>query len=279
MSDAVIIGAIFLVVVLTTQVGVRRHNLVLAVMPFVTSAVMGYLVLGLGPHHYASGDLGIVVAGTVIGAVFGLCLNRTMTLYRDPARNGRLYTRAGCRLPGFLAVRAGRPRRLRRRAGALPAVRGLLRPVPGPGARQSRGRRRVFPHYGARDEHHPGNRAAAARPPDPAHGPGRHPRRPARVTPIRGRGLVRLDRGRREWSPSPSSAGRARAGRAAPTKGIPPPTTRPNSAGMPELDEVDAHPATVSAARRPERRRLVITTVPVRTHPTHPATSCGAVTS
>lgn len=95
MSDAVIIGAIFLVVVLTTQVGVRRHNLFLAVMPFVTSAVMGYLVLGLGPHHYASGDLGIAAAGAVVGAVFGLCLNGTMTLYRDPARNGRLYTRGG----------------------------------------------------------------------------------------------------------------------------------------------------------------------------------------
>lgn len=95
MGDAVIIGAIFLVVVLTTQVGVRRHNLFLAVMPFVTSAVMGYLVLGLGPHHYASGDLGIAAAGAVVGAVFGLCLNGTMTLHRDPARNDRLYTRGG----------------------------------------------------------------------------------------------------------------------------------------------------------------------------------------
>ncbi len=101
MGEALIVGAIFLVIVLTTQVGVRRHNLFLAVTPFVTSTVMGYLVLGLGPHHYAAGDPGIAAAGAVIGAFFGLCLSWTMTLYRDPARDGRLYTRGGV---AYLAI-------------------------------------------------------------------------------------------------------------------------------------------------------------------------------
>ncbi|MEV7554651.1 hypothetical protein AB0N89_33960 [Amycolatopsis sp. NPDC089917] len=95
MTDALIVGAIFLIIVLITQIGVRPHNLFLAAMPFVTSVVMGYLVLGLGSHRYASGDPGIAAAGVAIGVFFGLCLNRAMTLYRDPHRNGRLYTRGG----------------------------------------------------------------------------------------------------------------------------------------------------------------------------------------
>jgi hypothetical protein len=49
-----------------------------------------------------------------------------------------------------------------------------------------------------------------------------------------------------------------------------------NSTASPAASMVSA---TVSTARQPERRRLVITTVPVRTRPNNPATSCGLVTS
>jgi hypothetical protein len=49
-----------------------------------------------------------------------------------------------------------------------------------------------------------------------------------------------------------------------------------NSTASPAASTVSA---TGSTARQPERRRLVITTVPVRTRPNNPATSCGLVTS
>ncbi|MGX9294180.1 DUF1453 domain-containing protein [Tsukamurella paurometabola] len=104
MADAVIVAAIFLVLVLTTQLGTRRHTLVLAVMPFITSAVIGYAVLGTGSHRYAAGDGALIAAGIVVGAVCGLALNAVMDVRRDPARGGHLVTRAG--LP-YLAIWVG----------------------------------------------------------------------------------------------------------------------------------------------------------------------------
>ncbi|CAM3817656.1 Integral membrane protein [Tsukamurella ocularis] len=97
MTDALIVAAIFLVLVLTTQIGTRRHTTFLAVMPFVTSAVIGYLVLGTGAHRYAPGDGALVAAGITVGAVCGLALNTAMDVWRDQRRRGRLVTRAGAR--------------------------------------------------------------------------------------------------------------------------------------------------------------------------------------
>ncbi|NMD57671.1 MULTISPECIES: hypothetical protein [Tsukamurella] len=95
MTDALIVAAIFLTLVLTTQLGTRRHTIFLAVMPFVTSAVIGYLVLGTGSHRYASGDGALIAAGIVAGVAAGLALNATMEVRRDPRRGDHLVTRAG----------------------------------------------------------------------------------------------------------------------------------------------------------------------------------------
>ncbi|TWS23625.1 DUF1453 domain-containing protein [Tsukamurella sputi] len=109
MTDALIVAAIFLTLVLTTQLGTRRHTVFLAVMPFVTSAVMGYLVLGSGHHQYASGDGTLVAAGIAFGAACGLALNAVMAVERDPRRGRHLVTRAGVPYLGiWLVVLLGR---------------------------------------------------------------------------------------------------------------------------------------------------------------------------
>ncbi|WP_019202289.1 hypothetical protein [Tsukamurella sp. 1534] len=109
MTDALIVGAIFVAIVLTTQIGYRRHTTLLAVMPFVTSAIIGYLILGTGEHHYVSGDGALAIAGAAAGVMFGLALNPVMDVRRDPERGGRLYTRAGWAYLGiWLLVLGGR---------------------------------------------------------------------------------------------------------------------------------------------------------------------------
>jgi hypothetical protein len=108
MSDALIFGAVFLVLVLATQIGRRRHTVLLAVMPFFTSTTIGVLAIATGQHHYQPADIGLGLAGAAIGVLAGCGLNRCMAVWRDPATN-RLYTRAGAAYLGiWLAVLLGR---------------------------------------------------------------------------------------------------------------------------------------------------------------------------
>ncbi|QWF84631.1 DUF1453 domain-containing protein [Amycolatopsis sp. CA-230715] len=93
MTDALVFSGIFLVLVLTTQIGRRRHSALLAVMPFVSSAVIGGLVIFTGKHDYHLADFVCAVVGAAIGVAVGLGLSKTMAVYRDPG-TAKLYTRA-----------------------------------------------------------------------------------------------------------------------------------------------------------------------------------------
>ncbi|GAA4538750.1 DUF1453 domain-containing protein [Amycolatopsis samaneae] len=100
MTDALIFAGILLVLVFTTQIGRRRHTVFLTVMPFISSTVIGVLVLGTGEHHYEPADLAMGALGIGIGLLAGLALTRAMAVWRDPG-TGKLYTRGGL---GYLAI-------------------------------------------------------------------------------------------------------------------------------------------------------------------------------
>lgn len=100
MSDALIFSGIFLALVLATQVGRRRHNVLLAVAPFVSCAVIGTLVIVTGSHTYTSGDILAGVLGSAVGISVGVALTAAMAVYRR-TDTGKLYTRAGW---GYLAI-------------------------------------------------------------------------------------------------------------------------------------------------------------------------------
>lgn len=100
MTSALIFSAIMLGIVLVTQIGTRRHYLVLAVMPFVSCVVIGGLVLGTGDHHYTGADFVAGAVGAVLGIGVGLAMSRGIRVWRLPA-TGKAYTRAGI---GYLAV-------------------------------------------------------------------------------------------------------------------------------------------------------------------------------
>ncbi|MFB9929314.1 DUF1453 domain-containing protein [Amycolatopsis halotolerans] len=107
MTDALIMGGILLALVLFTQVGRRRHNLVMGIMPFVSCTVIGvlYFTGGIsltGPNVAA----GLVGAG--VGAVAGAGLIATTRVERSPV-TGRVQTWAGWPyLLIWLAVLVGR---------------------------------------------------------------------------------------------------------------------------------------------------------------------------
>ncbi|NUR91854.1 MAG: DUF1453 domain-containing protein [Nonomuraea sp.] len=100
MTDALIFGAVFLVLVLTTQLGNRRHTLLLTVSPFVTSTIIGVLVLATGEHHYRPADAVMALLGVAFGLLAGAGLNATMRVRRDPETT-HLRTQAGL---AYLAV-------------------------------------------------------------------------------------------------------------------------------------------------------------------------------
>lgn len=107
MTDALIMGGIPLALVLFTQVGRHRHNLVMGIMPFVSCTVVGvfYFTGGIaltGPNVVAG------LTGAVAGAVAGAGLIATTRVERSPV-TGRVHTWAGWPyLLIWLAVPAGR---------------------------------------------------------------------------------------------------------------------------------------------------------------------------
>lgn len=105
MTDALIMGAILLVMVLLTQVGRHRHNLILGISPFVTCSVIGVLYFSSGFSETTPNVLAGVV-GTAIGLAVGIGLATTTTL---EWADGRVWTKAGWPyLAIWLAVLLGR---------------------------------------------------------------------------------------------------------------------------------------------------------------------------
>jgi hypothetical protein len=107
MKDALLFGALFLGIVLVTQIGTRRHNLFWTLMPFVSSGTIGGLVIFTGVHHYQlPGDAWTAATGALIGVGVGALLATVMRVFR---RDGKLYVRsAWAYLAIWLVVLAAR---------------------------------------------------------------------------------------------------------------------------------------------------------------------------
>ncbi|HEX3780536.1 MAG TPA: DUF1453 domain-containing protein [Pseudonocardiaceae bacterium] len=101
MSDALSLGGILLVVVFITQIGRRRHNFVLAIMPFISCILIGWLVLTGNDITLTEPNVLTALVGAGIGIVFGILLNLTMRVYREPAKGNKAYVRAGI---GYLGI-------------------------------------------------------------------------------------------------------------------------------------------------------------------------------
>ncbi|MFD2468947.1 DUF1453 domain-containing protein [Amycolatopsis silviterrae] len=93
MTDALIMGGILLALVLFTQVGRRRHNLVMGIMPFVSCTVIGVLYFTGGIAITAPNVVSGLV-GAVLGAIAGAGLIATTRVERSPV-TGRVQTWAG----------------------------------------------------------------------------------------------------------------------------------------------------------------------------------------
>lgn len=107
MKDALLFGALFLSIVLLTQIGTRRHNLFWTVMPFISTGTIGALVVFTGVHHYQlPGDAVTGIVGAGIGVAVGLTATTVMRVFR---RDGKLYVRsAWAYLAIWFAVLAAR---------------------------------------------------------------------------------------------------------------------------------------------------------------------------
>jgi|GEM_PF-6940686 len=107
MADALIMGGILLALVLLTQVGRHRHNLVLGILPFVSCVIIAALYLS-GGIDLSAPNLTAGLAGTGVGVAFGVALVATMRVRRDRT-SGRVETRAGVPyLAVWLVVLLGR---------------------------------------------------------------------------------------------------------------------------------------------------------------------------
>lgn len=105
MADALIMGSILLAMVLFTQVGRHRHNLVLGISPFVTCSVIGVLYFSTGVLVTMPNVLAGVV-GAAIGFGVGVGLAETTAV---EWADGRVWTKAGWPyLLIWLAVLLGR---------------------------------------------------------------------------------------------------------------------------------------------------------------------------
>ncbi|WP_275293633.1 DUF1453 domain-containing protein [Amycolatopsis sp. La24] len=107
MTDALIMGGILLALVLFTQVGRHRHNLLMGIMPFVSCTVIGVLYF-TGGISLTAPNLTAGLAGAVVGGVAGAGLIATTRVERSPD-TGRVQTWAGWPyLLIWLAVLGGR---------------------------------------------------------------------------------------------------------------------------------------------------------------------------
>lgn len=93
MTDALIMGGILLALVLLTQVGRHRHNLILGILPFVSCGVIAALYFG-GGVTVSTPNITAGLVGTAIGVAFGGGLIATMRVGWNP-ETGRVETRAG----------------------------------------------------------------------------------------------------------------------------------------------------------------------------------------
>ncbi|WP_020663067.1 hypothetical protein [Amycolatopsis benzoatilytica] len=106
MKDALILSGVLLAVVLLAHIGRRKENRVLLIMPFFTSALIGWGALAdlrlTGPNVLTG------AAGIVVGIVVGLGLVKLTKVEWD-ARKKAVYTTAGVGYLGlWLAVLVGR---------------------------------------------------------------------------------------------------------------------------------------------------------------------------